>query len=139
MSDRLLDLLGLMRKAGAIQIGEMNSGAACRDGKAKLLVLAKDASDNAVRRAESFVFGRRTLLITLPYTKDELAEKLGSGVCAMAAITDLGFANAFVSKLSAQFPGQYEDVAMALTRKHEKADRRKKATASEKNMRKRED
>ena len=138
MSERLLDLLGLMRKAGAVQIGEMNSGTACREGKAKLLLLAKDASENAVKRAESFVFGRRTLLMTLPYTKDEIAEKLGSGVCAMAAVTDLGFANAFVSKLSAQYPGQYEDTASALSKKLEKTDRRKKAAASEKNRKKRE-
>ena len=139
MDDKVLNLLGLMRKAGAIQIGEMNSGTACREGKAKLLLLAQDASENAVSRAESFVFGRRTLLITVPFTKAEIAEKVGSGACAMAAITDLGFANAFLSKLSAEVPGQYEDTARALSKKLAKADRRKKVTATEKNMRKRED
>ena len=44
MSERLLNMLGLMRKAGAIAIGEVNTGGACRGGKAKLLLLASDAS-----------------------------------------------------------------------------------------------
>ena len=51
MSERLLNMLGLMRKAGAIDIGETNTGGACRAGKAKVLLLAADASDNAQSRA----------------------------------------------------------------------------------------
>ena len=37
MSDKILNMLGLMRRANAIQIGETNTGAAVRGGKAKLL------------------------------------------------------------------------------------------------------
>ena len=44
MSDKILNMLGLMRRANAIQIGETNTGAAVRGGKAKLLLLAADAS-----------------------------------------------------------------------------------------------
>ena len=45
--DKILNMLGLMRRANAIQIGETNTGSAVRAGKAKLLLLASDASDNA--------------------------------------------------------------------------------------------
>ena len=58
MSDKILNMLGLMRRANAIQIGETNTGAAVRGGKAKLLLLAADASDNARSRAEGCTRGR---------------------------------------------------------------------------------
>ena len=64
--------LGIMRKANALAIGEKDSGAAVKGGKAVVLCLANDASDNARRRAETFVFGRGTPLIRLPYDKTEL-------------------------------------------------------------------
>jgi len=51
MSERLLNMLGLMRKASSIEIGETNTGIATRGGKTKLLVLAADASDKAVKAA----------------------------------------------------------------------------------------
>ena len=126
MSERLLNLLGLMRKAGAIEPGETNSGNVCRAGKGKLLILASDASDNARRRAESFVNGRSTVFVKVPFTKDEMAGKLGVSACSMAAITDLGFANAFMKGLSGEYPDKYTDKAAALSRKLEKTNRRRK-------------
>ena len=131
MSERLLNLLGLMRKAGAIEPGEANSGNVCRAGKAKLLILASDASDNARRRAECFVNGRSTVLAEVPYTKDELAFKLGATACSMAAITDLGFANAFMKGLSGEYPDKYTDKADALSRKLEKTNRRRKTKGTD--------
>ena len=51
MREKALNLLGLMRKANAVQIGETDAGSAVRAGSAKLLILASDASDNATSRA----------------------------------------------------------------------------------------
>ena len=51
MREKILGLLGLMRRAGAISLGEDNSLAAIRDGKGKILILALDVSENARRRA----------------------------------------------------------------------------------------
>ena len=59
MREKTLNLLGLMRRANAISLGETNTGASVRAGKAKLLLLALDASENARHRAEGFVHGRR--------------------------------------------------------------------------------
>lgn len=135
MNEKCLNLLGMMRKAGAIEIGEANTGAACRDGKAKLLILAADASDNARRRAESFVNGRRTVMIKLPFTKEEVSEKVGAGGCSMAAVTDLGFANAFVKLLASDEPERYAEAAETLNARYDKAVRRKKSKAVEKKKR----
>lgn len=136
MREKTLNLLGLMRKANAIAVGETNTGGAVRAGKAKLLLLAADASDNAQSRARGFTHGRDIVTVTLPFTKDEIAAHVGMSGCAMAAITDIGFANAFMKSLAAAVPDGYDESAAEIQRRFEKADRRKKeAAAHEKNKR----
>lgn len=136
MREKTLNLLGLMRKANAIAVGETNTGGAVKAGKAKLLLLAADASDNARSRARGFTHGRDIVTVTLPFTKDEIAANVGVSGCAMAAITDIGFANAFMKSLAAAVPDGYDESAAEIQRRFEKADRRKKeAAAHEKNKR----
>ena len=136
MREKTLNLLGLMRKANAIAVGETNTGGAVRAGKAKLLLLASDASDNARSRARGFTHGRDVVTVTLPFTKDEIAAHVGVSSCAMAAITDIGFANAFMKSLAAAVPDGYDESTAEIQRRFEKADRRKKeAAAHEKNKR----
>ena len=43
MTDKPLKLLGLMRRAGAVEIGADRSTEAARAGKARVLLLASDA------------------------------------------------------------------------------------------------
>lgn len=136
MREKTLNLLGLMRKANAIAVGETNTGGAVRAGKAKLLLLAADASDNARSRARGFTHGRDVVTVTLPFTKDEIAAHVGVSSCAMAAITDIGFANAFMKSLAAAVPEGYDESTAEIQRRFEKADRRKKeAAAHEKSKR----
>lgn len=136
MREKTLNLLGLMRKANAIAVGETNTGGAVRAGKAKLLLLAADAADNARSRARGFTHGRDIVTVTLPFTKDEIAAHVGVSGCAMAAITDIGFANAFMKSLAAAVPEGYDESTAEIQRRFEKADRRKKeAAAHEKNKR----
>lgn len=136
MREKTLNLLGLMRKANAIAVGETNTGGAVRAGKAKLLLLASDASDNARSRARGFTHGRDVVTVTLPFTKDEIAAHVGVSSCAMAAITDIGFANAFMKSLAAAVPDGYDESTAEIQRRFERVDRRKKeATAHEKNKR----
>ena len=46
MREKTLKLLGLMRRANAIAIGEDNTGAAVQSGRTRLLLLAADACDD---------------------------------------------------------------------------------------------
>ena len=107
MRERILSLLGLMRRATAIAVGEDNTGAAARAGKAKLLLLAADASENARRRAEGFAAGRQLPLSTLPFTKEAFASAVGLSGGSMAAVTDLGFAAALLKALAKEEPERY--------------------------------
>ena len=102
MTDKASNYLGIMRKAGKLAIGEVDSGGAVRSGKTAVLCLAQDASDNARRRAEGFVYGRNTPLIRLPYEKETLSRLLGKPGCSMIAVLDPGLASAFVSALAQQ-------------------------------------
>ena len=131
MREKTLKFLGLMRRANALQVGENNTGEAVRAGKAKLLLLASDASENAKKRAESFVGGRSCLLLELPFTKEELSSALGLGGCSMAAVTELGFANALIKRLQELDPERYADAAEEVARRFSKAERRKSETAKE--------
>lgn len=112
--DKAAQYLGIMRKANALAIGEVNSGAAVKSGKAYVLCLAADASDNARRRAETFVFSGATPLLRLPYEKAELQQAFSKPGCSMFSITDLGLASAFVGALAMQDPAQYAEAASML-------------------------
>lgn len=128
--NRAIRYLSIARKAGSLQLGEEDTGIAVRGGKAKLVLLAFDASDNARRRAEGFVYGRKMPLVRLPYTKEEISFATGKGGCSMLAVTDIGLASSFLSALAQQDPERYAETAQALELKREKADKRKAEAAA---------
>lgn len=128
--NRAIRYLSIARKAGSLQLGEEDTGIAVRGGKAKLVLLALDASDNARRRAEGFVYGRKMPLVRLPYTKEEISFATGKGGCSMLAVTDIGLASSFLSALAQQDPERYAETAQALELKREKANKRKAEAAA---------
>ena len=112
--DKAANYLGIMRKASAAVIGETDAGVAVKSGRAYVLCLAADASENARKRAETFVYSRNTPLLCLPYEKAELQQAFSKPGCSMFAITDLGLASAFVGALAMQDPSRYQLVSEAL-------------------------
>lgn len=130
MEDKVLGLLGLMRRAGAIAIGLDNTADAVRAGKARLILLASDAAENARRKAENLANGRSALIVALPYERERLAACLGVSGCSAAAVTDLGFANALMKELSAKDAEQYTAALQEIERRFTKAVRRKRETAA---------
>jgi len=96
---KALSYLGLARKAGLLEIGEENTGAAIRWGKARFVILAADASDNARRRLEGFLYGKNIPMLRVSFKKDEISAETGKNGCSMAAFTDIGFAHSFVKAL----------------------------------------
>ena len=125
MREKTLNLLGMMRRAGAISLGENQSAESLRAGKAKLLLLASDVADNARRKAENLSEGRNVQRVPLPFDRDELGKALGVGSCSVAVVTDLGFADALMQLLQAQWPEDFGEAAAAVRKRSEKAARRK--------------
>ena len=125
MRENTLRLLGLMRRANALSTGEESTGSSARAGKAALLLLARDASENARKRAQGFAAARQLPLVTLPCTKAEFAAAVGVSGGAMAAVTDAGFAGALLRALAGEDPETYGGAAAAFQPQNEKKHSRK--------------
>ena len=113
MKPNAINYLSLAKKAGRIEIGEESAGAAARACHARLLLVAKDAPDGALRRARNFVAGSGQQLAVVPFSKEELGAALGKSVVSLAAITDPALALAFLQALEdpQRYAGALEDLA----------------------------
>lgn len=131
--DKALNYLSLARKAGLVELGEEPVGAAARAVHARLIIVARDASDHTWRRSLSFVAGTSQQCLRVPFSKDELGLAIGRQELAIAAFTDPGLALAFVQALGQ--PEKYAGAIASLTEKNEKAkQRRKEAKAHQRNV-----
>ena len=133
--DKALNYLGLARKAGRIELGEEPVGAVARAKKARLVVVAKDATDHTWRRAKSFVAESEQICLRVPFTKDELGQAIGRTELALAAFTDPALALAFVKALPQ--PEKYKAELETLQKKTIRIQQRQQeAKAHERNVRK---
>ena len=136
MTDQVLSMLGLAKKAGRVEVGEEPVGAAARAKKARVIFVAQDAAPSSVRRAQSFARTGSTLCVTLPADKDALGRSLGRSSVAMCAVTEIGFAGAIVKKLAAIDGEKYGAAAAQLDVKAQRAmERRAEQLRHEKNLR----
>ena len=134
-NNRALNYLALGKKGRLIELGEEPVGAVARAVKARLVVVASDASDHTRRRAKSFVAGTEQQCIRVPFTKEELGFVVGRQSLAIAAFTDAALALAFVKALpNAE---KFAEVAEKLDIKAQKLrQRRDEAKAHQRNVRK---
>lgn len=109
-----MGVLGIARKGGNLETGEENSKAMVKSGRARLLIVASDASPGAQKRAEGYVFGCSTPLLHVPYTKEELSAASGRPGCSMAVFLDRGLAHAFAGALLETHGEAYRETAEAL-------------------------
>ena len=123
MSEKALGLLGLARRGRLLEVGEEPVGIACRSGKARLLLIAKDAADHTFRRARSFCRTGKPPYICAPYTKDELGNALGCNACALCALTDAPMAKAVVEALDD--PEKYRQIIELLTGQCQRIEKRR--------------
>ena len=130
-----LGMIGMALRAGRLEVGDEASGDACRYKRCRLLLVAADAGEGAQRRAMHFAEEGQCLLAELPCSKEELGAALGRKSCAMAALTDLGLAQAVVEKLVQAEPAKFSEMADRLRLKAERAARRREKTARERQQR----
>ena len=132
--DKALNYMALAKKGRLIELGEEPVGAVARAVKARLVVVAGDASDHTWRRAKSFVAGTEQQCIRVPFTKEEMGFVVGRTSLAIAAFTDAALALAFVKALpNAE---KFAEVEQALDTKAKKLRQRKdEAKAHQRNVR----
>ena len=134
MNDALL-MIGMALRAGRLEVGDEAAGDACQLRRCRLLLLASDAGEGAQRRAAHFAEEGQCLLAELPCSREELGAALGRKACAMAAVTDLGLAQAVAGKLAQGDPERYGEMTERLRVKAERAAQRREKAARERNQR----
>ena len=136
--DRLnvLSLVGLSLRGGRLAIGEAPAEAAARARDARVLLLASDAAEGTRRRCEHFARAGDCLWLRLPFTKEELGRALGRTSVAIAAVTDVGLADALLRRLAELDPAAYAEASERMALKARRAAERKaEQAAHEKNVR----
>ena len=90
---KVLNLLGLATRAGKTASGEFMTEKAIKSGKAYLVIVSEEASDNTKKMFENscavYQFGM----------KEELGHAMGKEMRASLAVLDSGFAKALREKL----------------------------------------
>lgn len=96
--DKVLSMLGLAAKAGAIASGEFSTEKSVKEGKAFLVIVAKDASDNTKKH-----FRDMTTFYEVPMyeysNKEMLGHAIGKEFRASLAINSENFATNIESKI----------------------------------------
>jgi ribosomal protein L7Ae-like RNA K-turn-binding protein len=90
---RLASLLGLAQKAGKLVSGEEAVEHAVRSGKARLVLVAGDASDNT-KKSYRDLSSYYQVACYEGLSKDEFGHATGKPPRAALAVTDAGFAKA---------------------------------------------
>ena len=122
--DKLLQMMGLARRANLLLAGEEVVADAIAAHKARLVLLAADASERTGKKTRQMA-GEKLPVLVLPVDKDALGAALGKGSCAVATVLDGGFA-AKLAQMLAQGNPDYAAVAEKLDQKEAKRQRRKK-------------
>ncbi|MBR6951560.1 MAG: 50S ribosomal protein L7 [Oscillospiraceae bacterium] len=122
--DKCLHLLGLARKAGALEIGEECVSAGVERVRVRCILSASDASEGSVKRAAFMAREASVPHLVLPYGKMELSQAVGRGSPGMLAFTDTGLAAAFTSELAKTDPG-FAPAAERMALKRKRAEERK--------------
>lgn len=125
-----LQYLGIAKKAGLLETGEENTRLAVKKGKARLLIVASDSSENAKKRAEGFVWESGLPITPVPYTKAEISSLTGKAGCSMAVILDAGLASSFAAALFQEYGEQYGELAEDLKQRLEAEKRVKQRSAA---------
>ena len=93
-------MLGLAAKAGKVQSGEFSTEKSVKSGKAFLVIVSEEASDNTKKMFINMCHFYHVPLI-LYGTKETLGHCIGKEIRAAVAVTDEGFANRIMELMEA--------------------------------------
>lgn len=97
--DKIISMIGLAEKAGKVASGEFMTEKSIKEGKASLVIVAKDASDNTKKMFLNMCTFRQ-IPCYLYGTKDTLGHGIGKEIRASLAILDESFRKAIEKKLN---------------------------------------
>lgn len=96
--DKILSYIGLAAKAGKLASGEFLTEKSVKEGKAKLVIVAEDASDNTkklfINKCDYYHVRMEVLS-----SKEQLGHAMGKQFRASLAILDQGLSDAIVKHI----------------------------------------
>ncbi len=104
---KVLNLIGLAVKAGRIASGEFSTEKAVKSGKAEMVFVAEDASENTRKKFANMCTYYR-VPVCIFGTKDELGHAMGREARSSLAVLDEGFAKALVKQMNINGGSKYE-------------------------------
>ena len=110
MSDsrkQVLNLIGLATKAGKTVSGEFSTERAVKSGKANMVVVSEEASDNTRKKFVNMCTYYKVPICILG-KKDELGQCTGKEMRASLAVLDEGFARAMGKQMNINGGSKYE-------------------------------
>ncbi|MFA9463756.1 MAG: L7Ae/L30e/S12e/Gadd45 family ribosomal protein [Velocimicrobium sp.] len=96
--NKVLSYIGLATKSGKISSGEFSTEKAVKEGKAKLVIVAEDASANTKKMFQNMCDYYQVPIHFLS-EKGELGHAMGKQFRASLAILDQGLADAIIKQL----------------------------------------
>jgi ribosomal protein L7Ae-like RNA K-turn-binding protein len=97
--NKIYSYIGLAKKSGNIASGEFQSEKAVKEGKAKLVIVAVDASDNTKKMFTNMCTHYKVPIYFLG-EKSELGHAMGKEIRASLVVLDKGLADAIVQQLN---------------------------------------
>ncbi len=94
----LMALLGMARRAGALAYGTGSTRRALKEGRARLILFAQDASETQREKVMKLLRHKRTPRATLG-TREALGSAVGRAPVSAIAVTDREFAKELVVRL----------------------------------------
>lgn len=104
---RIMNLIGLATKAGKTASGEFSTEKAVKSGKAHLVIVSEEASDNT-RKMFFNMCTHYKVPIYYFGGKGELGHAMGKEMRASLAVVDKGLADAIVKQLNINGGSEYE-------------------------------
>lgn len=89
--DKVLSMIGLAKKAGAVSAGEMKCSDAIKKRKARLVIIADDASDNTKKSIKNSCAYYNALYIEYSQ-KNQLGRMCGYDAVSVLSVNDDNFA-----------------------------------------------
>ena len=99
--NHILSQIGLAMKAGKLVSGEFQVEKAVKEMKARLVVVAEDASDNTKKHFTDMC-RYRNIPIRFLGKKEQIGRTIGKAFRASIAIMDQGFAESILKKVDAR-------------------------------------
>lgn len=97
-TSRALELLGLAQRAGAVERGVDAARRAVREGRARLVLIAEDASAAQLKKIKGLL-EHRSVPCRVAGTRDALGAAVGGPALSAAAITRRDFADPMLRQL----------------------------------------